>query len=59
MKERIELAQVGIECLGIVDQDTKAKIQQLDQRISDLERYLQIQSDEFEGPFILRQNYRK
>lgn len=59
MKEKIGLAQVGIECLGIVDQDVKANIQQVEQRIADVERYLQVQTAEFERPFLLRQNYRK
>lgn len=59
MKEKINLAQVGIECLGIVDLDVKAKMQQLEQRQADVERYLQVQTAEFERPFILRENYRK
>lgn len=57
MKEKISLAQVGIECLGIVDQDTKNRLQLLEQRAADIERYLQLQTAEFERPFLIRQNY--
>lgn len=54
MKEKINLSLVGIETLKIVDIDTSTQIKQLEQRISDLERFIQLLTAESERPFIVR-----
>lgn len=59
LREKISLAQVGVDTLGIVDLDIKTHLLETDRRISDIERYLQLYSQENDHPFIIRAGGRK
>jgi hypothetical protein len=59
LRERIGLAQVGIETLGIVDSDIKTHLAEIDRRLSDLERYLQLRTQGEDHPFIIRAGGRR
>jgi len=54
LKEKISLCQVGIEALRLVDTDTVNKSDILEQRIDDLERWLQLTTQGQDHPFVIR-----
>jgi hypothetical protein len=44
VKEKVSICQVGIEALRMVDTDTINKIEELELKVLDLERYLELAS---------------
>jgi len=59
LEEKIGLAQVGVETLGIVDLEVKTQLREIQQRLDDIERYIQLTTAESERPFIVRYRDRK
>ncbi|MFQ4139628.1 hypothetical protein PGN35_025290 [Nodosilinea sp. PGN35] len=44
LKEKVSICQVGIEALRMVDTDTSNRMGDLEQKVEDLERYLELAS---------------
>ena len=59
LRESVELVKVGIQALQLVDTDTANDLKLLEQRVDDLERYLQTQTIVSERPFLIRYGGRR
>jgi hypothetical protein len=60
IKEKTSICQVGIEALRIVDTDTSNRIEALELKVLDLERYLELASaGQYPHAFIPRGSVRK
>lgn len=59
LKEQVSLSLVGIEALRMVDTATDTRTRQNEQRIEDIERYLQLASaGQYPHPFQVRNGAR-
>lgn len=59
LKEKVEICLVGIEALRMVDTEQINRDRQLEQRIEDIERYLQLASaGQYPHPFKVRNSAR-
>lgn len=54
LKEKISICQVGIEALRIVDTDSDNRTDSLEQRLDDVERWLQLTTRDSAHPFVIR-----
>lgn len=54
IKEKVSLSQVGIDALKMRDDDIVARIEHLERRCDDAERYLQVYTQKAEHPFVMR-----
>lgn len=59
LRESVEIVKVGIEALRMVDTDTANNLHTLEQRVEDLERYLQVNTIVSDRPFVLRYGDKK
>ncbi|MBE9157688.1 hypothetical protein IQ265_12750 [Nodosilinea sp. LEGE 06152] len=59
LKEKVEICLVGIEALRMVDTEQISRDRQLEQRLDDIERYLQLAScGDWPHPFQMRNGTR-
>ncbi|MEP0928701.1 MULTISPECIES: hypothetical protein [Cyanophyceae] len=59
LKEQVNLSLVGIQALRMVDTETESRTRQNEQRIEDIERYLQLASSgQYPHPFQVRNGAR-
>lgn len=55
LKEKVSICQVGIEALRMVDTDANNRMGDLEQKVEDLERYLELASaGEYPHPYTPR-----
>lgn len=56
LREDTKICQVGIEALRLVDTDTSTKLHQIEERLEDLERFLQLYTQGQERPYVIRRS---